>query len=87
KINKIAIPTMLQQSTVSLGLILVQALVNSYGADIVSGYTAATKIDSLAVMPIINLSNAVSTFTAQNAGAKLIDRIKEGYKAALKLTL
>lgn len=85
KISNIAVPTMIQQSIVSFGLLFVQKLVNSYGSDIVSGYTAATKIDSMAVLPIVNLSNAVSTFTAQNIGAGLFDRVKKGYNASLTL--
>lgn len=83
KISLIAVPSMIQQSIVSFGLVFMQSLVNSYGSNVVSGYTAATKIDSIAVMPIVNIGNALSTFTAQNMGASLIQRIKKGYKATL----
>ncbi|MGG7187774.1 MATE family efflux transporter, partial [Clostridium butyricum] len=83
KISKIAVPSILQQSIVSIGNLFVQALVNSYGAVVIAGYAAATKIDSITILPMSNMSNAVSTFTGQNIGAGKIERIKKGYKSAL----
>lgn len=80
---KIAVPSIIQQSIVSVGNLFVQALVNGYGSIVIAGYAAATKIDSITIMPMSNLSNAVSTFTAQNIGAKKEDRVKGGYKSAL----
>ena len=82
-ISKIAIPSILQQSIVSIGNLFVQSLVNSYGAVVIAGYAAATKIDSITILPMSNMSNAVSTFTGQNIGAGKFERIKKGYKAAL----
>lgn len=82
-ISKIAIPSILQQSIVSVGNLFVQALVNSYGAVVIAGYAAATKIDSITILPMSSMSNAVSTFTGQNIGAGRLERIKKGYKAAL----
>ncbi len=82
----IAIPSTIQQSIVSFGLIFVQSLVNTFGSTVMAGYTAATKVDSIAIMPMIAVGNAMSTFTAQNIGANKLDRIKTGYKAALLLT-
>lgn len=82
-ISKIAIPSILQQSIVSIGNLFVQSLVNSYGAVVIAGYAAATKIDSITILPMSNMSNAVSTFAGQNIGAGKIERIKKGYKAAL----
>lgn len=82
-ISKIAVPSILQQSIVSIGNLFVQALVNSYGAVVIAGYAAATKIDSITILPMSNMSNAVSTFTGQNIGAHKTDRVSKGYKAAL----
>lgn len=82
-IFKIAVPSILQQSIVSIGNLFVQALVNSYGAVVIAGYAAATKIDSITILPMSNMSNAVSTFTGQNIGAHKTDRVSKGYKAAL----
>lgn len=68
-ICRVAVPSIIQQSIVSFGALFVQALVNGYGSDVIAGYTAATKIDSIAIMPMLNVGNAVSSFTAQNIGA------------------
>lgn len=80
---RIAIPSTIQQSILSVGMLLVQALVNSYGSVVVAGYTAATKIDSIAIAPMVNVGNAASNFTAQNIGADKTERVREGYKAGL----
>lgn len=83
KMSKIAIPSVLQQSIVSIGNLFVQSLVNSYGSVVIAGYTSGSKIDSITILPMVSLSNAVSTFTAQNIGGKKNDRVKKGYKGAL----
>lgn len=80
---KIAIPSTLQQSIVSIGNLFVQALVNSYGVVTIAAYSAATKIDSICTLPMANMSNAVSNFTAQNIGGQKVYRVKNGYKSAL----
>ncbi|AOR24096.1 MATE family efflux transporter [Clostridium taeniosporum] len=85
KICKIAIPSIIQQAIVSIGNLFVQVLVNTYGVVTIAAYTSATRIDSIIIMPMVNISSAVSTFTAQNIGAGLIERVKNGYKAALKM--
>ena len=82
RIAQIGLPSMLQQSLVSLSMMM-QGLVNSFGKVLVAGYTAATKIDSLAMLPNMNISNAMSSFTAQNIGAGKYERVKEGLKACL----
>lgn len=84
-ISKIAVPSILQQSIISIGNLFVQSLVNSFGSVIIAGYTAATKVDSIAILPMVNMSNAVSSFTAQNIGGKKFDRVFKGYKAGLKI--
>ena len=80
---QVAVPSMIQQSIVSIGQVFVQSLVNSYGAVVMAGYAAATKIDSVAIMPMVNVGNALSNFAAQNLGAKKPERVKQGYHAAL----
>ena len=81
-----AIPSCLQQSIVSLGFVSVQALVNRYGGDFMAGYTAAVKIDSMAILPMVNVGNAVSNFTAQNIGAGKYERVGKGLRAGLILS-
>lgn len=83
RIAKVGIPSMLQQSIVSVSMMMMQGLVNSYGKVFVAGYTAATKIDTLAMLPNMNFSNAMSSYTAQNIGAGKHDRVKQGYKASM----
>ena len=87
RIARIGVPSMIQQSIVSLSMMLMQGLVNSYGKVFVAGYTAATKIDTLAMMPNMNFSNAMSSYTAQNIGAGKDERVEEGYKASLLMVL
>lgn len=83
KISKIAVPSILQQSIVSVGNLFVQALVNSFGSIVIAGYAAAAKIDSIIILPMANMSNAVSTFTSQNIGGRKVERVSKGYKSGL----
>lgn len=65
-IFKVAVPSIMHQSIISLGMLALQALVNSYGTNAVAGYTTAAKIDSIAMAPMGAIGNAMSTFAAQN---------------------
>ena len=75
--------TCVQQSVMNLGILLVQGLVNSFGATVMAAFAAAVKIDSFAYMPVQDFGNAFSTFIAQNYGAKKERRIREGLKGAV----
>ena len=79
---KVAIPSIIQQSIVSISMLSVQVIVNDYGSSVVAGYAAAQKIDSVAIMPMQAVGNAMSTFTAQNIGASQHERVREGYRAS-----
>ena len=79
---KIALPSILQQSTVSIGMMLVQSVVNSFGSEILAGFSAAMRIESMCVVPMAGIGNAISSYTAQNIGAGRNDRVVEGYHAA-----
>lgn len=87
RIARVGVPSMLQQSMVSLSMMMMQGLVNSYGKVFVAGYTAATKIDTLAMLPNMNFSNAMSSYTAQNIGADKPERVTAGYRASLFMVL
>ncbi|MCI8484293.1 MAG: MATE family efflux transporter [Lachnospiraceae bacterium] len=80
---KVAIPTIVQQSIVSIGMVLIQSVVNRFGSTFLAGYTAATKIDGIAIVPMVAVGNAASTYVAQNMGAKKLDRISQGYRSCL----
>ncbi len=84
---RFGIPSTVQQLVVSCGMMFVQGLVNSFGTNVIAGYAASTKIDSIAMMPMMNISMALSTFTAQNMGAGNIERVKRGYRATLIMSL
>lgn len=79
---QVAVPTMLQQSIVSIGMLLVQSVVNGFGSSVLAGYTAGSRIESICIVPMIAAGNAISTFTAQNMGAGKPERVKRGYRAA-----
>lgn len=84
---KIAIPSIIQQSIVSIGLLLTQSAVNQFGSSAVAGYSAASRLESICIVPMVATGNAMSTFTAQNLGAGKPERIKEGYRAAFKIII
>ena len=79
---RIAVPSILQQSIVSIGMLLVQSVVNGFGSSVLAGYSAGTRIESICIVPMISTGNAVSTFTAQNMGAQRPERVRAGYRAA-----
>lgn len=74
--------TCLQQSVMNFGILMVQGLVNSFGATIMAAFAAAVKIDTFAYLPVQDFGNAYSTFVAQNFGAGNTARIREGTKKA-----
>ena len=80
-------PMGLQQASISLGHVLMQSIINPFGTALIAGYTAATKVDMFAVMPIIALGSALSTFSAQNAGAGRYDRVRAGYHTGVGMTV
>lgn len=84
--GKIAIPSCIQQSVVSFGLVFMQALINSYGSVVVAGYIAAIRIDGIAIIPMLSIGNAISTYVAQNIGAGKIDRVKMGYRSGIAMS-
>ena len=83
KIATIAIPSILQQSFVSIGNIFIQRLINHYGSSIIAGYSAAIKLNTFAITSFTTLGNGLSSFTAQNIGANKHERVKRGYKAGI----
>ena len=78
--------TCLQQSVMNLGILMVQAVVNSFGSVVMAAFAVAVKIDTIAYMPVQDLGNAFSVFVAQNYGAEKYDRIREGTRRTLVST-
>ena len=79
---KIAIPSIVQQSIVSIGMLLTQSAVNQFGSSALAGYSAGTRLESICIVLMIATGNAMSTFTAQNLGAGKPERVRQGYHAA-----
>lgn len=87
KIARIAIPSILQQSFISIGNIFIQGLVNSYGSSVIAGYSAAIKLNTFAITSYTTLGNGMSNFTAQNLGAGLTERVRKGFRAGIQLAM
>ena len=85
KIAVIAVPSILQQSFISVGNILIQSVINGFGPGVMAGYSAAIKLNNLVITSFTTLGNGISNYTAQNLGAKKPARIREGFKAGLKM--
>ncbi len=85
KISVIAIPSILQQSFISVGNIIIQSVINSFGASVIAGYSASVKLNNLVITSFTTLGNGISNYTAQNIGAQKMDRVKQGFRAGLKL--
>lgn len=87
KIGIVAVPSILQQSFVSVGNIFIQGLVNSYGSGVIAGYSAAIRLNTFVITGFTTLGNGVSGFAAQNLGAGRRDRIRDGLRTGLKLAV
>ncbi|MCE1207166.1 MAG: MATE family efflux transporter, partial [Spirochaetia bacterium] len=83
KMIKIGLPTGIQQTMVSLGMMVLSRIVNEFGPVTMAAYTAAARIDSIASLPAMNLSQAITTFTGQNIGAGKAERVKRGHLSAI----
>lgn len=85
KIAGIAVPSILQQSFISVGNIIIQGVINGFGAGVIAGYSASVKLNNLVITSFTTLGNGISNFTAQNMGAKKLPRIRDGFKAGVKM--
>ena len=81
----IAIPSTLQQSFISIGNIIIQSIINGFGAPVMAGYSAAVKLNNLVITSFTTLGNGISNYTAQNLGAMKLERIKQGFGVGIKL--
>jgi putative MATE family efflux protein len=82
----IGLPTGLQQTFVSMGMLAVTRIVNGFGTDVIAAYSVAMRLDSLAGMPAMNFGAALSTFVGQNLGANKPGRVKQGFKATFLMS-
>ena len=85
KIAVVAVPSILQQSFISVGNILIQSVINGFGAPVMAGYSAGVKLNNLVITSFTTIGNGISNFAAQNLGANKIDRIRQGFLGGLKM--
>lgn len=85
KIVVIAVPSILQQSFISIGNIMIQSVINGFGASVMAGYSAAVKLNNMVITSFTTIGNGISNFSAQNLGARKYGRIGQGFRAGLKM--
>src|SRR5690554_1900220 len=83
RVSQYSLLTSLQQSIMNFGILMVQALVNSFGVTIMAAFAIGVKIDTFAYMPAQDFGNAFSTYVAQNKGAGKSERIRQGFRSAI----
>lgn len=84
---KIGLPTGFQHTFVSLGIMAIMGIVNSFGTDIIAAYSVASRLDAIATIPAMILSQALATFVGQNLGANKPERVRSGLISTIKITV
>jgi putative MATE family efflux protein len=82
----IGLPTGIQQTLVAMGALALMGIVNKFGTNVIAGYSVASRLDSLAMIPAMSFSQALSTFVGQNIGANKTERIRAGLIATVKMS-
>ena len=85
KIALIAIPSIFQQSFISVGNIIIQGIINGFGSSVIAGYSAAIKLNNLVITSFSTMGNGISNYTAQNIGAAKTERVRAGFSAGIKM--
>lgn len=87
QIAAIAVPSIMQQSVLSVGNMFVQEIVNRYGSAVIAGYSGAIKLNTFAINAFMSLGGCLSSYTAQNLGAGKMERIPLGFRTGIRLSL
>lgn len=87
EILRFSFSSSVQQSVMNFGILMIQGLVNSFGAEVMAAFAAAVKIDSFAYMPAQEFGNAFSLFISQNYGAGKKERVRQGMRSAVRISL
>ena len=85
EISIVAVPSILQQSFISVGNIMIQGVINTFGTAVMAGYSASVKMNNLVITSFTTLGNGISNYTAQNAGAGKMQRVRDGFYAGVKM--
>jgi putative MATE family efflux protein len=83
---RIGLPTGVQQTLVAIGGLALMGIVNRFGTNVLAGYSVASRLDSIALVPAMSFSQALSTFVGQNIGANKLERIRTGLIATVKMS-
>ncbi len=83
----VGVPMALQFSILGIGILIIQSVCNSFGADVIAAMTAALRIEQVATLPMVSFGVALAAFIAQNFGAKNFHRIKVSVKKASVINL
>lgn len=83
RLAAVAVPSIIQQGCISVGNVLIQGVINSFGPGVMAGYASAIKLNNLVTTSLTTLGNGISNFTAQNIGAGKTERIRQGHRAGL----
>ena len=75
---RIGLPTGLQHTFVALGMMALMGIVNTFGTNVTAAYTAAGRLDSLAIIPAMVFAQALATYVGQNMGAGKLERVNRG---------
>lgn len=86
RVAYLAVPSILQQSFISVGNLAIQWMVNGYSWEVVGGYSAAMKLNNFVIVGLTAMGSAIASFTAQNIGAGRYDRVTQGLKAGMKMS-
>lgn len=78
RIFKLGLPSSVQNAAMSLGSLVIQSFANSFGSNFIAANTIIMKADGFAIMPMMGLGMASTSFVGQNIGAGKIDRAKKG---------
>jgi putative MATE family efflux protein len=83
---RIGLPTGIQQTLVAIGGLALMGIVNTFGTNVIAAYSVASRLDTLATVPAMSFSQALSTFVGQNIGANKINRVRTGLISTVKMS-
>lgn len=83
---RIGLPTSFQQSFIAIGMMAVMGIVNRFGTNVIAAYSVGMRLNSLATLPAMTISSALSTFVGQNLGAQKIERVRKGFLSTVYIS-
>ena len=87
KIVKVGVPAALQRAITSFSNVFVQSYINYFGADVMGGWTAYTKVDAFLFLPMLSVASGATTFVGQNLGVNNVERARKGVRAAMVIAM